>query len=239
MSNDQKTQKIRTALAQLDAANDQHWTEDGLPREGIVRKLASDNTISRKDISDAQPGFQRNPVAPGPKAGDNVDELTGETIAPADAVEGAKSDAAANKVAADADGADSQDGSNADPSKNTGELMTESEVRTILEKRVTDAEQAVADAQKAVRDSQKAVLDRQSDLQGARDDFRREFPPMTQAENVKQYIASEMAQRARAHGYNGLAPGSQIDAAMQRSNSRGWRRPSRVGRTSTSGVNAG
>lgn len=236
MANDQKTQKIRTALAQLDAKNDQHWTEDGLPREGIIRKLASDNTISRKDISDAQPGFQRNPVAPAPQAGDNVDALTGEAVAPADAIAGAKADSAANATAA-VDGADSQDGNAADPTQNTGDLMTEAEVRTILENRVSEKEQGVADAQQAVRDAQKAVLTAQSDLQTARDDFRREFPPMTQAENVKQYIASEVAQRARAHGYGGIAPGSQIDAAMQRSNSRGWRRPSRVGPTSTSGIN--
>lgn len=233
-SNEQKTQKIRHALTQLDAANDKHWTEDGLPREGIIRKLAGDETISRKDISEAQPGFQRHPIEPPPKAGDNVDALTGEAVSTADANAGATADSEANKIAA-ADGVDSQDGNYSDLTKNTGDLMTEHEVRTILENRVSTREQGVADAQQAVRDAQKAVITAQEDLQAAREEFRREFPPLSQAENIKQFIASEQQQRAAARGYGGMA---QIDAAMQRSNSRGWRRPSRVGRTSTSGVSA-
>ncbi len=229
MANDQKTQKIRHALTQLDAANDGHWTEDGLPREGIVRKLAGDTTISRKDITDAHPGFQRNPVVPAPKDGDIVDELTGETVTPGAA---GKADTAAQKAATES-GADSTDGAHADPAQNTGDYMTEGEVREVFETRVKNCITALADAQQAVRDANNSVIVAQNDLQKARADLSREFPPMTQAENVKQYIASEMEERRRAHGYGGIAPGSQIDAAMARGNSRGWRRPSRMGQTQT------
>lgn len=228
MANEQRIAKIRAALQQLDKANDQHWTEDGLPREGIVRKLASDTTISRKDISDAQPGFQREPVVPAPTAGDNVDELTGETVQPG----AGKVDAAAQKAATE-NGNDSNDGAHTDPAKNTGDMMTESEVREVLETRVRNAEQALADSQQHVRDSHKAVVDRQADLASVKADLSRAYPPLTAAENIKQYIASEMEQRKVAHGYGGVAPGSQIDAAMMRSNSRGWRRPSRQGQTQT------
>lgn len=195
---EQKFEKIRAALQQLDPANDAHWTDDGLPRTGTVQKLASDAAITRKDIQEAQPGFQREPINPPPAADENLDILAGEPP----------------------EGSD-------DPANNTGEFMSEGEVRAVLEKRVKDAAQALADAQEAVRDAHKAVTARQADLVSARGDLTREFPPMTAAQNVKAYIASEMEQRARAFGHTGIAPGSQIDAAMQRSNSRGWRRPSR------------
>lgn len=219
MANEQKTAKIRASLEQLDPADDKHWTDDGLPRENVVRQFAGDQTISRKDIQDAHPGFQRHAVKPA--ATDTVapklDPLTGEPTA----------------AVAAADGGTTLLDPNADLTKNTGELMTEDEVRAVLEDRVKAATQQLADAQQAVRDANNAVIDAQGAIIKAREDLTREFPPMTPAQNVKAYIASEMAQRARAFGHNGIAPGSQIDAAMQRSNSRGWRRPSRQGPTQT------
>lgn len=203
MANDQKTAKIRAALSALDPANPQHWTDDGLPREGVVRKMSGEPNVQRKDIQEAWPGFQR--PKPGETAGH--DPLTGEAT-PA-------------KEAAPASGAD--------PTKNEGELMTEEEVRSILEQRVAEAQNRITAAQQGVRDANREVLDAVAAHQDARADLAREFPPMTANENVKQYIASEMAQRAAAAGHmvSGIAPGSQIDMAMQRSNSRGWRRPSR------------
>lgn len=202
MAND-KTIRIRAALAQLDPKNDQHWTDDGLPREDVVRNLANDQTLSRRDIQLAQPGLQRNPVAvsAAPPAGSGADAahdpLTGE-------------------------------GLGSDPTKNTGELMTDAEVRAELERRVTAANQELADAQQGVRDANKRVIDAQTALRDAKIDLTREFPPLSAAANVKEYLASELAQRAaRAGVYGGQVPGSQIDAAMARSNSRGWRRPNR------------
>lgn len=223
MANEQTTSKIRNALQQLDPANDQHWTEDGLPREGVVRTLANDPNISRAAISAASPGFQRNPTKPTASAAvQEIDALTGEPILP---------------PGANASPLDS-DEDNEDPTKNTGELMTDDEVRVLLEQRVTDAARALTDAQAAVRAANQGVLDAQAHLQKVKGDLSREFPPMTAAQNVKQYIASELAGRAAMHhnyggGNNGIAPGSQIDAAMQRGNSRGWRRPSRNGQTQT------
>jgi hypothetical protein len=56
--------KIRAALLQLDAANDDHWTDDGLPVTSVVQRLATDQTITREDIQAAQPGFERGAHAP-------------------------------------------------------------------------------------------------------------------------------------------------------------------------------
>lgn len=207
MSNEQKTAKIREALKGLDATNDKHWTDDGLPREGVVQKLANDLTLTRKEISDAFPGFQRTPVeanketGAGPKGEPKFDPLTGDEVLAA---------------------------SHADPAKNTGEFMTDAEVKDLLERRLADAEQEVVNAQAAVRDANRRVVIANAAVVDRRTDLSREFPPLTVAQNIKNYIASEQAQRAAAvEGYrhSTIAPGSQIDAAMQRSNSRGWRRP--------------
>lgn len=213
MANEQTVTKIRAALAQLDPTNDAHWTDDGLPRTGVVQKLASDPNLSRKEIQEANPGFQREPTKPAVTAGDDLDPLTGEPGPKVVEGEGL-----------------------GDPTKNTGDLMSEAEVRAILEGKVKDAAQALDDAQKAVRDAHNLVTQRQTELVAARADLTREFPPMTQAENIKAYIASEVAQRAAAFAPHGIAPGSQIDAAMMRSNSRGWRRPTRNNLPTQSGA---
>ncbi len=214
MSNETKAHKIRAALAQLDRANDSHWTDDGLPTESAVREFANDKTISRKEIQDASPGFQRVPVEA------KADPLTGQPEAePAAGITDI-----------------------GDPAKNTGELMSEDEVRDILQGGVKAAQDELVAAQQNVRDANARVVKAVAELQKARDEYSRAYPPMSPAQNAKEYIASEMAQRAAAHaaqhGYgNGVAPGSQVDAAFQRGNTRGWRRPSRAAIPTQSGAN--
>lgn len=220
-TNDQKTAKIRDALKALDVKDDSQWTDDGLPREGAVKKLANDQTITRKEIQDALPGFQRVPV-----------EAKKTVVAPANKETGATHDAITGDPIVPGESLDV----GADPTKNTGDFMSDTEVRALLESRLSAAQQEVVDAQAAVRDAQRRVLAANAAVQDRRTDLSREFPPMTAAENVKAYIASEMAQRelaARGQRYSAVAPGSQIDAAMQRGNSRGWRRPTRIGQTQT------
>jgi hypothetical protein len=54
-------QKLLDALAQLDHDNDDHWTADGVPKVGIVQKLAGDQSIKLRDIEAA--GVKReNPL---------------------------------------------------------------------------------------------------------------------------------------------------------------------------------
>lgn len=208
--NEQKVSKIRNALEQLDPVNDTHWTDDGLPRESVVRQLASDQTLSRREIQDARPGFQRYAQSPAAKAATANPEKQEPALDP---LTGEPEVAAAE-----------------DPTKNTGELMTEDEVRAVLEMRVRDRTQGLADAQQAVRDANAGVVKAQEALRISKGDLTREFPPLTVAQNLKQYLASEQAMRAYNHGH-GVTSGAQIDMAMQRSNSRGWRRPARRGQT--------
>jgi hypothetical protein len=68
---------IKQALAKLDVSNDNHWTAEGQPRIDTVKMLASDQTITRDDITKASPEFTREtataalaqaPVAQAPVA---------------------------------------------------------------------------------------------------------------------------------------------------------------------------
>lgn len=216
MSNESQVAKIREALKQLDVSDNSHWTDDGLPRTGTVQKIASDPSIDRKSIQAAWPGFQRHPVKDAAKV------ATSEAAAPA----------AEDPLTGEA---------SADPAQNDGEFMSEDEVKAILTQRVSDAIAGETAALDKIKDGQRELIEARKKVAVARSDYQREFPPMTQAENVKQYLASELARRAEAAGVgrqDGLS-GSQIDNAMQRGNKRGWRRPTRGNRqTVTSGLQA-
>jgi hypothetical protein len=214
--NDQIKAKIREALKQLDLADDQHWTDDGLPRTNVVQKITADASISRAMIQQAWPGFQRAKPGEQPPA------------APVDAAPGSGTGGVAETDPITGE----QVESHADPAQNTGELMSEDEVRAVLDQHCKDAQTEVENAQQAVRDAHKRVEQAQLALRDAKQELTRQFPPLTAAQNIKQYIASEMQQRAAAHGMNALS-GAQIDMVMQRSNSRGWRRPVRKGQTQT------
>lgn len=81
------TKLIAAALAQLDHANDQHWTGDGLPRLETVRFFAGDSSITREAVTAAAPGFVRGAAAPaagetGAGAPQTAPEGAGSTEAP-------------------------------------------------------------------------------------------------------------------------------------------------------------
>jgi len=52
-------EKILAALQKLDVNNDNHWTQDGLPRVETVRMLASDQALTREQVTAAAPEFTR------------------------------------------------------------------------------------------------------------------------------------------------------------------------------------
>ncbi len=50
---------ISTALDQLDPKNDEHWTKTGLPVMGAVEVLVGDTNITRAEVTEARPDFNR------------------------------------------------------------------------------------------------------------------------------------------------------------------------------------
>jgi hypothetical protein len=208
-TNPDQAQKIRDALAQLDPQNNEHWTDEGLPRTGVVQRIANDQTIKRGDIQAANPNFARPQV--GDPLGDPV-EVTGADVNGKLADEGG---AAAAAAAAAAPAQEQED-----------EYLTEAEVKQVLLDRVNAAQTAVNAAQKQISEGHRAEAESNKTLNAALVDFRRAFPPLTPAQNIKAHIAGENFRRMMAvQGRAGLA--SQVDNAMKRGNSRGWRRPVR------------
>lgn len=51
---------IKEALSHLDPTDEAQWTSDGLPLVEVVRGLTSNQELTRKDITDADPGFCRD-----------------------------------------------------------------------------------------------------------------------------------------------------------------------------------
>lgn len=63
-------QKIKNALGELDTKNDDHWTAGGLPSMDRMKALVGDENLTRAQVSDAAPGFNRSnaDAAPSDKA---------------------------------------------------------------------------------------------------------------------------------------------------------------------------
>lgn len=55
--------KIKEALQKLDAGNDNHWTQDGSPRLETVKFNNGGEAVSREEIEDAFPGFNKSTAA--------------------------------------------------------------------------------------------------------------------------------------------------------------------------------
>ena len=109
--------------------------------------------------------------------------------------------------------------------QNADEELSEEEVYMILEGRVSDAEEAVKAARAKQAEGAKEEVEGLKVLNAARAEFKAAFPPMTQAENIKEYLASEQAKREARVAHTGQPV--RVDQAFGRGNSRGWKRPTR------------
>lgn len=192
--------KILAALAQLDPALPEHWTDDGSPRTSVVQALASDPTIKRSDINSTAPEFTRQAVIDAKAAEAKANEAP-TFPKPAEAL------------------AVATDGAEPEP-----DFESEAEARAYYAERISAATDVLDDARKAVVEAQRIVQAKEAALQETRNDMQRAFPPLSVAENLKQHLARSAENRAAAA--NGGR--SQIDLAMSRGNSRGWKRPVRT-----------
>lgn len=190
--------KVLLALGQLDPDNAEHWTDDGSPRASAVQTLASDPTIKRSDINSVAPEFTRDTV---------------------------KAARAAEKTVASTETGGDKNAALAAATADLPEFENEAEARAFLNERISDATHALDDARKGVLEAQGLVRTKEVELQAARSEMQRQFPPLSVSENLKQHLARSAENRAIAAGVGNSK--SQIDLAMSRGNSRGWKRPVR------------
>ncbi len=71
---------IQEALELLDASDDQHWTEDGMPRVDVVSSLVG-KSVSREEITSIAPKFTRNKPILGADDTDDTPKVI-EPVAP-------------------------------------------------------------------------------------------------------------------------------------------------------------
>jgi hypothetical protein len=196
--NEQRTGTIRTALQQLDPANAEHWTDDGLPKTGVVQRIAKDSTISRKEIQEAWPNFER----PAP-----------ETAPAPDFAEAATPPADALPVALDGTIAGSAEAGEAPPIDDETP-MTADEIRQALEANVADAEAGLLDARKRHAQAANDIPVLINAVAAARKELNRQFPPMSAQDNIREYIETQNALRAAR--VNAGAMPSTLDASFGR-----------------------
>lgn len=190
--------EIQNALLQLDPADDQHWTGDGSPRISAVCAIAKDDTITRQAINEAHPGFSRTSTDP-------VEEITA-TGGPRAAI------------------AEADDG----PDPVEGSAYSQEELKAVMTRRFQDTVDQVARCQTAIREANQDLVEAQRRETKARLDLNRRFPPLSPAANIKQHLAAHAARAEEEIAARGPGSGrGQIDIAMERSNSRGWARPTR------------
>lgn len=54
-----RSELIRATLAQLDNANDEHWTKSGLPDMKAIEALMGDKSITRAEVETVTPNLKR------------------------------------------------------------------------------------------------------------------------------------------------------------------------------------
>lgn len=201
MTKPSKTE-ILEALQKLDPTDDTHWTDDGAPRMDALQNLTDDKTLTRAQVNDAAPQFSR------PKAGEEPG------VAP--------------PIQAASEGNNGLFDDGMDPEVDgPGEQLTEDQVRAILARRIRDSEAALQASRAATNEARAEERRAEQRVTRATADFQRRFPPISQAENIKQHLASQQQRLMDEVAYRGDNGRGQLDIAMQRRNSRGWSRPSR------------
>lgn len=183
MSLDQtQKDKIVSALAQLDHSNSQHWTDDGLPRTGVVQKFAGDTSISRTDINDAAPGFARQAVDAEQTVADTesttVEQARGEGVggAPAKPIE---------PIAPVGQAPD--DGGTV--------LAFEDEERAKYRRAVVDAETAYEQSLRDLETARKTVLTAKANIEKSTKAEAERFPPLTAGQNIQNFLHTSHAER--------------------------------------------
>jgi hypothetical protein len=209
--------ELLNALSKLDKNHTGHWNSDGLPRLDVLKKFAG-REVTRAELTKFAPEFSlMNPVLPEDTSW--MDSKVEDESAPEDTtVSPAASDAPVSAVAeASSPSAEEAVLAPFSAAQPTDEIDL---VKQIGEKE-TFLKQARERENRATREIEKA----EKELAALIDAKTAKFPPMSQADATREFIAAQLQQRMdkamsakklkEATGYdvNSKAP---IDAAMQR-----------------------
>lgn len=229
-----KNAAIVKALQQLDPKNDDHWTNDGLPRLDAIKGVSG---LKREDVTAAAPHFTKdNPVFEAPKAdGGESTSGQGADAAPtpqADEQQGGDDEQAQDEQDAgdDEQGSDDEQQAQDDADDELEELPAELDE---AEAAVLDAKAKLAEAQEQQAAAQKVVNEAQAEhdrLVEIRDSQRR---PHQDMEDRMAFIKRQAQMRAERAGASAeilkglnvdkLDPRSPLDRSMARKTGFGHR----------------
>lgn len=201
---------IKAALAGLDPKNDDIWTSSGQPLVDAVRKAVGDDTITRQDITNADPTFSREAAL---AALGTVEEQTAPPAEPEVKVQPPVVDPDAGKTN--------------DDEPEEVKLSPVEKAKAVLEAKRLALEAAQRDLKKA-QDA--------ADAEIMKADAGREKPHIENMRAIQTFIKSQTEQRmqkamlAQDLRKVGITPemfrtGSRLDQAMARRRDRGMNRP--------------
>lgn len=227
--------KISDALSKLDPTNDNHWTQDGLPRLDTIKILAGDPSLSREAVTAAAPDFNREAAqaaAGAQQAGAGTTPAAPTEPAPqagAAAASGAETLPPAPPAPSDSDL----------PALNPAPLAKEALDQDDLRQRIKEAELHLSDRMDALALVKQEVSDAQNELARLSVKLEKEAKakggnPITEYLRSQQKVLEDRAARKSLIKQSGLDLNqlakdlkSPIDAAMQRKTGRGGQRPVR------------
>lgn len=222
-----KNAAIVKALQQLDPKNDDHWTNDGLPRLDAIKGVSG---IKREDVTAAAPHFTKdNPVFEAPKA-DGGESTSGQGDDAAPSPQGDEQQAQDDEQGAGEQGSDDEQQAQDEADDELEELPAELDE---AEAAVQEAKAKLAELQEQRDAAQKVVDDAQAEhdrLVEIRDSQRR---PHQDMEDRMAFIKRQAQMRAERAGASAeilkglnvdkLDPRSPLDRSMARKTGFGHR----------------
>lgn len=221
--------KIVETLNKLDPNNENHWTQDGLPRLDTIKILASDPTLTRDQVTAAAPDFNRASALAAAGA-----PPAAPPAPPAPGAAAESTEAAPPPATNDEQGAGLQHFPNMNEAP-LGEVATDSEtLKVLLDEAMLNLNDAMAEQQAAaikVQNAQNEVGRLEDTLAGL---------AKTTENPIMQYLAQQQLnleargakiQMIKDSGLDlkGLARSlkAPIDTAMERKTGHGKARPAR------------
>lgn len=226
------SKNITDALSKLDPANDNHWTQDGLPRLDTIKILAGDPGLTREAVTAAAPDFNRASAQQAAAGAQQAGAGTTPAAPGQPAPQGAASGPSASETQPPAPPESDL------PVLNPPPLAAEAGDATDLNARIAEAKLQLSDAQdrlhlakQELSDAQNKVADLEAQL---KDTPVGAANPITEYLKSQQRVLEERGAKRQLIKESGLnlkqlakELKSPIDSAMERRTGRGGGRPVR------------
>lgn len=225
------SKNITDALSKLDPANDNHWTQDGLPRLDTIKILAGDPGLTREAVTAAAPDFNRASAQQAAAGAQQAGAGTTPAAPGQPAPQGAASGPSASETQPPAPPESDLPTLNPPP-------LAEASDSDNLNARIAEAKLQLSDAQDRLQlakqelsDAQNKVADLEAQL---KDTSVGAANPITEYLKSQQRVLEERGAKRQLIRESGLnlkelakQLKSPLDSAMERKTGRGGGRPVR------------